>query len=587
MKFRDLKLGAKQAAGFGFILFIMAGVNMFAINKMGAIKAEIDEVNATRLPRAIAISNLNLNTAALRINQLQQAVTSDTTTRKKQQNLMIALIDQINANIDAYAQLKAEAEARRAYSEEEGRLYDAFDQKWEAYYDLSFAYFALLSNEQIQDAAELLNGEAQEVFSDFSRDLTELVNVNKRDAYEAAQRAGITYQSTRKIATTLLIATIALSAFFAAGLARYIAVPVGQLARAARHVAEGNLDVQLKISSHDEIGHLSQSFNQMTAALREAREKMQRQAQVLQAQQKELQATNQELAEKSQSLERQNAEIERKNRELESAMQKLTRTQQQLVHSEKMASLGQLTAGIAHEINNPINFVSANVGPLRRDIQDIFTVLAQYEITVETQQGRDKFCEVEALKKALDYAFLQEEVENLLNGIQEGAQRTAEIVRGLRSFTRLDEEERKPADINKGIESTLLMLKHQLKNRVEIIKDFGNVPEIACYPGKLNQVFMNLLVNASQAIEGPNKIFIKTIYDSEIITIAIRDTGKGMSDEVKRHLFEPFFTTKPIGEGTGLGLAITYGIIEEHDGNIEVYSEPGKGTEFVITLPAK
>jgi signal transduction histidine kinase len=131
------------------------------------------------------------------------------------------------------------------------------------------------------------------------------------------------------------------------------------------------------------------------------------------------------------------------------------------------------------------------------------------------------------------------------------------------------------------------MLQHQLKKRVEVIKDFGVLPEIMCYPGKLNQVFMNILVNASQAIVGSGKILIKTSYDGEIVTISIKDTGVGMSNEIKQHIFEPFFTTKGVGEGTGLGLPITYGIIEEHDGNIEVYSEPGKGSEFVITLPAK
>ncbi|MGH7455515.1 MAG: sensor histidine kinase, partial [bacterium] len=307
---------------------------------------------------------------------------------------------------------------------------------------------------------------------------------------------------------------------------------------AAGRVAGGDLEVHLKIDSNDEIGNLAHSFNQMTVSLREAREKMKK-------------------------------------------------TQIQLIHSEKMASLGQLTAGIAHEINNPVNFVSSNVNPLRRDLADILAIIKKYEDTVAAQQLHEKFGAVEELKKGLDFSYLQDEVENLLNGIQEGAHRTSEIVRGLRSFARLEEDERKPADINKGLESTLVMLKHQLKNRVEVIKAFGEIPEIMCYPGKLNQAFLNILANASQAIDGTGKIFIKTSYDGEIVTISIKDTGKGMSEEVKKHLFEPFFTTKPVGEGTGLGLPITYGIIEEHDGNIEVYSEPGQGSEFVITLPAK
>jgi signal transduction histidine kinase len=538
MKIKNLKLGAKQAIGFGLILAIMAGAHAFSTRKMAAIKAEIDEVTANRLPRAIAISDLNLNTANLRINQLQHAFTTNAAAKQQQTLMMIKLIDEINGNRDTYEQLKTEAEARKCYSEEEHELYVEFDRKWDAYQDLSFAFFELLQDNNTLEAIALLNGEAQSVFNDFSADLTKLVSVNKKDSYEAAKRAEITYQSTHKITSTLLVTTILLSAFIAVGLARYITISVHQLVKAARSVAGGNLEVRLEIDSNDEIGHLAHSFNQMTASLREAREKMQK-------------------------------------------------TQILLVRSEKMASLGQLTAGIAHEINNPVNFVSSNVNPLRRDIAEVFEVLANYEEAVSHRQLHAQFKKVEELKKKLDFPYLKDEIDNLLNGIQEGAHRTSEIVKGLRSFTRLDEDERKPVDINKAIESTLLMLKHQLKNRVEVIKDFGDIPVIMCFPSKLNQAFMNILANASQAIEGRGKIFIKTSYDSEIVTISIKDTGKGMTEEVKQHIFEPFFTTKPVGEGTGLGLPITYGIIEEHDGNLEVYSELGKGSEFVITLPAK
>jgi hypothetical protein len=252
-----------------------------------------------------------------------------------------------------------------------------------------------------------------------------------------------------------------------------------------------------------------------------------------------------------------------------------------------MVSLGQLTAGIAHEINNPVNFVSSNVNPLRRDLADIFAIIKKYEDEIAAQQLHEKFGAVEKLKQRVDFSYLKDEVEKLLDGIQEGAQRTSEIVRGLRNFARLEEGERKRADINQCLESTLLMLKHQLKNRVEVVKDFGEIPLTTCYPGKLNQAFLNVLANAGQAIAGPGKIFIKTSHDGEAVTISIKDTGKGMTEEVKKRLFEPFFTTKPVGEGTGLGMSITYGIIEEHAGKIAVYSEPGKGSEVVITLPAK
>jgi signal transduction histidine kinase len=538
MKFKDLKLGAKQAIGFGLILAFMAGANFFSIRKIAAIKPEIDEVTANRLPRALAISDLKLNIAGLRINQLEYAFTTDTAAQRQQREVMIASIDKINENIDTYVQLKAESEARRLYSEEERLLYEEFDRKWEAYQDLSFAFFGLFGENKTREAFALLNEEAQNVFKDISANLVELVGVNKKDSYEAAERAESTYQSTRNITTVLLIVTILVSAFIAVGQARYITISMHQLVKAAGSVAAGDLETHLQIDSNDEIGNLAHSFNQMTASLREAREKMKK-------------------------------------------------TQIQLVQSEKMASLGQLTAGVAHEINNPVNFVSSNVNPLRRDLADLFAIIKKYDDTIAAQQLHEKFSAVEELKQRLDFSYLKDEVENLLNGIQEGAHRTSEIVRGLRNFTRLGEDERKPADINKGLESTLLMLKHQLKNRVEVIKAFGEIPEIMCYPGKLNQAFLNILANASQAIEGSGKIFIKTSYDGEIVTISIKDTGKGMTAEVKKHLFEPFFTTKPVGEGTGLGLPITYGIIEEHDGNLEVYSEPGKGSEFVITLPAK
>lgn len=538
MKFKDLKLSAKLAGGFGVILIIMAGSNIFSIRRMTAIKNEIDDVTANRLPRALALTDLNLNTAALRISQLQHAFTRESAVRQQQKDLMIRLIDRIEENKDIYERLRSESTVRQFDTTEEDALYAAFDRKWETYQDLSFTFFDLLGENATEKAIALLNGEAQDVFDNFSADLAALVNVNKKNSSEAARRAEVAFQSARSITRTLSVGTILFSAFLVAWLARFIAVPVQKLVEAAQGVAGGNLNVHLSIDSKDEIGNLAKSFNQMTASLREARERMQN-------------------------------------------------TQVQLVQSEKMASLGQLTAGVAHEINNPVNFVSANVGPLRRDISELFAVLAQYEEIVATQQLQEKFQDVEKLKQKLDFPYLKDEINNLLDGVQEGAQRTSEIVKGLRNFTRLDEDDRKPADINQGIESALLMLKHQLKNRVEVIKEFGALPPVMCYPGKMNQVFLNLLANASQAIAGKGQIIIKTFSDGEIVTISIRDTGMGMTPEVKKHIFEPFFTTKPVGEGTGLGLPITYGIIEAHDGNVEIYSEPGKGSEFVITLPVK
>ncbi|MCB2220425.1 MAG: PAS domain S-box protein [Bacteroidetes bacterium] len=278
-------------------------------------------------------------------------------------------------------------------------------------------------------------------------------------------------------------------------------------------------------------------------------------------------------------------ELRSKNKALNSALDDLRKTQAQLIDSEKMASLGQLTAGVAHEINNPINFVSGNVQPLRRDIQDVLDVLHQYDRIIEALHLEDKFEKIDQLKQEIDFDFVLSEISHLLDGIGEGAQRTTEIVKGLRNFSRMDEHELKSASINQGIESTLLILHNKLKQRIEVIKDFGNLPDIMCYPGQLNQVFMNVINNALEAIEGEGKLIIRTWQEKGYIKVSIKDTGKGMPEKIKKKIFEPFFTTKEVGKGTGLGLSISFGIIEKHKGRIEVNSEPGKGTEFIMLIP--
>jgi signal transduction histidine kinase len=277
-------------------------------------------------------------------------------------------------------------------------------------------------------------------------------------------------------------------------------------------------------------------------------------------------------------------EVNRQKEELEATLENLKATQAQLVQAEKMASLGILTAGVAHEINNPINFVSANVEPLRRDIQDVLQIMAAYEKTIDQYTLQEKFEKVEALKKELDYKLLIEEINHLLKGIKEGATRTSEIVKGLRNFSRLDENEMKAFNVNEGIESTLLVLANQLKNKT-IVKELGKVDEIMGYPGRLNQVFMNVLANASQAIMVKGEIQIKTFMDNGKVVIRIGDNGIGMTEEIQKRIFEPFFTTKKVGAGTGLGLSISYGITKAHSGTIAVESAPGKGTAFTITLP--
>lgn len=290
-------------------------------------------------------------------------------------------------------------------------------------------------------------------------------------------------------------------------------------------------------------------------------------------------------------------ELSTANKQLNQALVSLKDAQAQLVDAEKMASLGQLTAGIAHEINNPINFVKSNINPLKLDMKDIFDVIDGYSRLHELSTGdvaayKKQLDEVASLKQQIDVDFIRDEVGHLIKGIEDGADRTAEIVRGLRTFSRLDESELKMANVHEGIESTVVLIRNNIPFDVQIIRHFNATANIECYPGKLNQVFMNIIMNGLQAINAKHSrsaeesITITTRdVNKDWIEISIKDTGIGMTEEVKHRVFEPFFTTKDVGEGTGLGMAIVFKIIEKHHGKIDIVTSPGNGAEFIITLP--
>jgi len=585
MKFRNVRIRTKQILGFSAVLLIFAGVNIFSIYGLNSLKSDIDEFEQNWLPRTIAITEINTNSSNLRREQLQYALAGNEEVREGETQLLIRYIDKINENIDRYVTLKEKYGGEDEYNQIEDSIYASFDKNWEKYLDLSFEFDLLLSENKREEALELMNNEARKVFDDYSTDLSVLVDICAINVVSSANHSDTTYRITHFVTLLLLVMAIVLSAIVTIVLIRLILVPVYRLENASKDVANGKLDVEVPVTSNDEMGNLSLSFNQMTSSLKEAKEKEKIQAEKLKMQWEVLSETNQELEENSKRLEKQKINIENKNTQLQSALQKLKEAQNQLVQSEKMASVGQLTAGIAHEINNPINFVSSNVSPLKRDIEDIMKLLELCSCDPAKEDMKSKFDKIEKYKEEIEYDVILEEIKQLLGGIEEGARRTMEIVRGLRNFSRLDEGEKKLVDINEGIDSTLLMLRNQLKNRIEVVKNFGSLPQLLCYPGKLNQVFMNILNNAGQSIEETGTIQVSTSYQKNTIQVSIKDSGKGMSEKVTEHIFEPFYTTKDVGKGTGLGLSISYGIIQEHDGNIVVKSKEGKGTEFIITLP--
>jgi hypothetical protein len=277
--------------------------------------------------------------------------------------------------------------------------------------------------------------------------------------------------------------------------------------------------------------------------------------------------------------------------ELNTALEDLKQAQTQLIESEKMASLGQLTAGIAHEINNPINFVTSNVSPLRRDIDMIFDAMTFMEDVALSDASADtKKTQLDEYKEDLEFDYLQTEIKHLLSGIYNGASRTAEIVKGLRIFSRLDEDDLKRADLNEGIESSMIILNNQL-GKIKVTRNYGDLPQVECYPGKLNQVFLNILSNGIYAVhkqfgeKNGGEISITTTSDGTNVHISIKDNGIGIDEQTQKKIFDPFFTTKDVGEGTGLGMSIAYNTIKKHNGSIRVNSAPGQGAEFILTLP--
>lgn len=292
-------------------------------------------------------------------------------------------------------------------------------------------------------------------------------------------------------------------------------------------------------------------------------------------------------------VEKRTTEISQKNQELRIHQEELRTTlehlkqyQFQLIQAEKMASLGQLVAGIAHEINNPVNFISAGVESLKINLTEIKQVMDIYhEITCQNVDSKLK--EIENIKEKVEYKETLAEIEKLISSIKNGTKRTTEIIKGLRTFSRMDEDIIRIADIHEGIDSTLVLLQNRLKNRIEIIKNYSEIPQIECYPGQLNQVFMNILSNAIDSIDGNGTIIIETSREEGMIKISIKDSGRGIPETAKEKIFEPFYTSKEVGKGTGLGLSISHGIIEKHNGHITFVSEVGKGSEFIVVLPVK
>jgi len=279
-------------------------------------------------------------------------------------------------------------------------------------------------------------------------------------------------------------------------------------------------------------------------------------------------------------------DLELRNSELAREKAKLERLQEQIIHSEKMASLGQLAAGIAHELNNPVGFIYGNMDILNQCVGGLTELLDYYdkaELSDLVSGGAVQ------IKERIDYDATLEDLDLIIKDCREGAQRIRDIVQNLRTFSRLDEAEFKESDIHEGIDSTIRLLsRYYSSDNISLIRDYGELPPVDAFAGQLNQVWMNLLVNAAQAVSATGgEVRVATRVEEQSVVISVADTGGGIPRESLNRIFEPFYTTKPVGEGTGLGLSISFGIVERHDGTIAVETRLGEGTTFTVTLPIR
>jgi signal transduction histidine kinase len=363
--------------------------------------------------------------------------------------------------------------------------------------------------------------------------------------------------------TVLLAALVVLFTYL---IAEGITVPLKSLIRSASTIAKGNFNQRVPIRSSDEVGILASTFNEMARALS--------------TREIELQELNRNL---ENMVRDRTLELENSHEALKRAYLDLQSAQEQLIQTEKMASLGQLVSGIAHEIKNPLNFIYGNTGFLADYTRKLQNLVETFEKSPSISE--EDRAEIQRQKEEIHYSFIKDDLQILISNFTEGARRINTIVSDLRTFSRMDTDSISEVDLHASLEMSLNLLRNQYKNRIEIHKEYGDIPKIQGYSGKLNQVFMNLLSNAFHAVQGKGDVWIRTRPTDGAVEVEIEDNGAGISKENLKRIFEPFFTTKPVGQGTGLGLSISYGIIEQHQGKIHVSSVSQKGSTFTVHLP--
>lgn len=464
-------------------------------------------------------------------------------------------------------------------SDQQARLV-TIQQARDRFLALPESMFAAVESDRYREDLYLFQTASQPVADDMLTLLNQIV-ANEQQSLTFDLEKGndsLTSALVQTIVMVFLALTVAI--LLALNLRRQITNPIKRLIQATTQITNGNLDTRAVVESRDEIGALAATFNQMTDSLKQSRETLEEYSRTLECR-----------------VEERTQELQVKNEQLGKTLVDLKKAQAQLIQTEKMSGLGQLVAGIAHEINNPVNFIHGNTLHANQYTQDLLDLLELYEKYVP-KPGT----EISNKVKAIDLNFLREDLPKVMTSMKVGTDRIRDIVLSLRTFSRLDEADVKAVDIHAGIDSTLMILHNRLKEKpshpeIQVIRQYGNLPKIECYAGQLNQVFMNILTNAIDALEeameqGSDLVPTITIrsepIDQNWVAISFTDNGMGMPETVQQRLFDPFFTTKAVGKGTGLGLSISHQIVtEKHNGSLTCRSTLGAGTEFLVEIPIR
>lgn len=448
-----------------------------------------------------------------------------------------------------------------------------------------------------QLSLSLSNEAASQMSLQFEQLSENLIRLRQQSQQEQ-QQAELEYQQAELLELIIILTSLAISVGVAITLAiitsRAIAKPIEKVTAIAQAVTDStNFDIQVPIQTQDEVALLAQAFNQLiswagqyTRELQEARDTLEQRVQA-----------------RTQDLQQSERQLKQKAKTLQETLLNLKQTQMQLIESEKMSSLGQMVAGIAHEINNPVGFIYGNLEHAKAFAEDIFYLLDLYQ-----QHYPTPIEEIEIALEDIELDFIKEDFPNLMDSMHIGTERIKEIVLSLRTFSRLDEAEVKAIDIHENLNSTLNVLnsrlgKTQQRAQISILKNYGDLPLVECYAGQINQVFMHVLNNAIDALDekytpeiaqrspsdAPPKIeIVTTVLNEQAIAIQVSDNGPGISEAAQEHLFDPFFTTKTVGDGTGMGLSISHQIItQQHSGQLTYTSKPNQATTFTLQMPIK